>query len=66
MTSVESYDVAWVRVLSSSIRMMEGYVLFNDALNTCYLRLHGVGHIVKDFRYIERKTAAATWATLSD
>ena len=66
MTSVESYDVAWVRVLSSSIRMMEGYVLFNDALNTFYLRLHGVGHMVKDFRYIERKPAAATWATLSD
>ena len=22
-------------------------VLFNDALNTCYLRLYGVGHTVK-------------------
>ena len=26
----------------------EGNVLFNDALNTFYLRLYGVGHIVKD------------------
>ena len=27
---------------------MEGNVLFNDALNTFYLRLYGVGHMVKD------------------
>ena len=27
---------------------MEGKVLFNYALNTFYLRLYGVGHIVKD------------------
>ena len=26
----------------------EGSVLFNDALNTFYLRLYGVGHMVKD------------------
>ena len=26
----------------------EGNVLFNDALNTFYLRLHGVRHMVKD------------------
>ena len=26
----------------------EGNVLFNDALNTFYLRLYGVGHVVKD------------------
>ena len=26
----------------------EGNVLFNDALNTCYLRLYGVRHMVKD------------------
>ena len=25
----------------------EGYVLFNDALNTFYLRIYGVGHMVK-------------------
>ena len=27
----------------------EGSVLFNDALNTFYLRLYGVGHMVKDY-----------------
>ena len=26
----------------------DGNVLFNDALNTFYLRLYGVGHMVKD------------------
>ena len=26
----------------------EGNVLFNDTLNTCYLRLYGVRHMVKD------------------
>ena len=29
-------------------RRKEGNVLFNDALNTLYLRLYGVGHMVKD------------------
>ena len=28
--------------------LKEGHVLFNDALNTFYLRLYGVRHIVKD------------------
>ena len=41
--------------------------LFNDRLNTFYLRLYGFGHMVKDHSYSEReKPAAATWATLSD
>ena len=44
----------------------EGDVLFNDALNTFYLRLYGFGHMVKDHSDSERKPAAATWATLSD
>ena len=29
-------------------RRKEGHVLFNDALNTFYLRLYGVRHMVKD------------------
>ena len=29
-------------------RNRERNVLFNDALNTFYLRLYGVGHMVKD------------------
>ena len=44
----------------------EGNVLFNDTLNTFYLRLYGVGHMVKYHSDSERKPAAATWATLSD
>ena len=31
-----------------TIRKKEGSVLFNDALNTFYLRLYGVRHKVKD------------------
>ena len=46
-------------------RRKEGNVLFNDALNTFYLRLYGVRHGNGQLRY-ERKPAAATWATLSD
>ena len=34
----------------------EGNVLFNDALNTFYLRLYGVGHIVKDHSEARKET----------
>ena len=41
----------------------ERNVLFNDALNTFYLRLYGIRHMVKDHTENERKpTAASTWA----
>ena len=32
----------------------EGNILFNDALNTFYLRLYGVRHMVKDHSDSER------------
>ena len=32
----------------------QGNVLFNEALNTFYLRLYGVGHMVKDRADSER------------
>ena len=32
----------------------EGNALFNDALNTFYLQLYGVGHMVKDHSDSER------------
>ena len=38
----------------------EGNVLFNDALNTFYLQLYGVRHMVKDHSDSERKPAATT------
>ena len=41
-------------------REREIYVLFNDALNTFYLRLYGVRHMVKDHSDNERKHAATT------
>ena len=45
----------------------EGNVLFNDALNTFYLRLYGVGHMVKDHSDSERgNTLPPHGATLSD
>ena len=36
--------------------MNEGNVLFNDTLNTFYLRLFGIGHMVKDHSDSERET----------
>ena len=44
----------------------EGNVLFNDILNTFYLRLYGVRHMVKDTKIAREEAVAATWATLSD
>ena len=47
----------------------ERNVLFNDELDTFYLRLYGVEHMVMNHsdRERERKPAAATtWATLSN
>ena len=35
-------------------RRKEGHVLFNDALNTCYLRLYGFRHMVNDHSDSER------------
>ena len=41
-------------LLLSQFRRKEGNVLFNDALNTFYLRLYGVRHMVKDHSDSER------------
>ena len=35
----------------SSTRRKEGNVLFNDALNTFYLRLYGIRHMVKNHSF---------------
>ena len=35
-------------ILKYTFIFKEGNVLFNDALNTFYLRLYGVKHMVKD------------------
>ena len=39
----------------SNTERNKGNYLFNDALNTFYLRLYGVGHMVKDHSDNERK-----------
>ena len=44
-SGILQYDNAMPR---TSTGRKEGNVLFNDALNTFYLRLYGVGHMVKD------------------
>ena len=43
----------------------EGNVLFNNALNTFYLQLYGIRHMVKDHSDSELRNAT-TWATLSN
>ena len=53
----------WVTETNSVIHRVERErnVLFNDTLNTFYLRLYGVRHMVKDHSDTEkRKPAAAT------
>ena len=40
--------------LSGKVGRKEGNILFNDALNTFYLRLCGVRHMVKDHSDSER------------
>ena len=37
-----------ISVHDMKVHWKEGNGLFNDALNTFYLRLYGVGHMVKD------------------
>ena len=44
----------------------EGNVLFNDALNTFYLRLYGVRHMVKDHSDSERGNPMPPHMLLSD
>ena len=46
-----SLNPGWIHIVEGR---KEGNVLFNDALNTFYLRLYGVGHMVKDHSDSER------------
>ena len=38
---------SWIHVVLAPV-LKEGTVLFNDALNTFYLQLYGIGHMVED------------------
>ena len=44
---------------SDSERVRERNLLFNDALNTFYIRLYGVRHMVKDHSDSEKGNPAA-------
>ena len=53
--------VSYFTIAQQSNQQLERNVLFNDALNTFYLRLYGVRHMVKDYSDSEKgKPAAAT------
>ena len=43
------------KTVKSNSSKKEGNVLFNDALNICYLRFYGVRHMVKCHTYNERE-----------
>ena len=43
-------------VMIQYILWKEGNVLFNDALNTFYLRLYGVRHMVKAIQIVREET----------
>ena len=45
---ISTYDVVGHWIDTGQLRERERNVLFNDALNTFYLRLYGVRHMVKD------------------
>ena len=45
----------WDYVYKRTLGRKEGNVLFNNALNTFYLRLYGVGHMIKDNSESERE-----------
>ena len=38
----------WIDLIQKEVRKKKGNVLFNDALNTFYLRLYSVRHMVKN------------------
>ena len=59
-----SWSTHWAISTSSQcpttgVTRKEGTVLFNDALNTFYLRLYGVRHMVKDHSDSEKGIPAA-------
>ena len=53
-SSTRKYGLNWYSLFARSEVRKEGNVLFNEALNTFYLRLYGVGHMVKDLSDSER------------
>ena len=52
--SIKHFLLSFSLNINCGLGRKEGYVLFNDALNTFYLRLYGVIHMVKDHSESER------------
>ena len=48
------YGVGYIAYVEEIKNRKEGNVLFNDAMNTFYLRLYGVRHMVKNYSDSER------------
>ena len=55
---MDGYSDGWMVTVMDGSRK-EGNVLFNDALNTFYLWLYSVRHMVKDHSDSERENLAA-------
>ena len=55
-----AFSITYQRRDFTSDNTKKGNVLFNDGLNTFYLRLYDVRHVVKHHSDSERKPAAAT------
>ena len=69
--NITQYTVRVISEIGTVVRRhgygrKEGNVLFNNALNTFYLRLYGVRHMVKDHSDNERGNLLPPQATLSD
>ena len=54
LCSINIASKIWAFVSYKWLGRKEGNVLFNDALNTFYLRLYGIRHMVKDHTDSER------------
>ena len=54
MTPISRVDIFNKKLNTSPVSRKEGNDLFNDALNTFYLRLYVVEHMVKDHSNSER------------
>ena len=53
-SKIKSAMMIMIRMTTMMVMMKEGNVLFNNALNTFYLRLYGVRHMVNNHSDSER------------
>ena len=58
------YLITYQYYLDAAKFMKQGNVLFNDVLNTFYLGLYSVEHMVKE--RVRKSTGTTIWTTLSN